>query len=526
MHSPREGLLDGSGTTGSGPEWGTESSWSLGDLSLSQTLPKKGLNPLRWLRFIFWPRTSPESSNKPLRPTAYLDGLRGFAAFLVYIHHHQLWAHPMNLRAAMENSFGWRDQYFFATFYGIRTFFTGGHLAVTTFYVISGYVLTAKPLALLQSGDYLKLGDNLASSFFRRWFRLYMPVIATTFLYVTSWHVFGVWNQVAEPKATIGAEWANWFVELKTFSFLFKEGPLWPSYNGHLWSIPVEMRGSIIVYIFCLALSRSTTKARLLCMILMIIYFLYIVDGFYGALFISGMLQCDLDLLYARSAEGVGYFPGFLRRLERHKTVICYSMLLLATYFASVPSFIDEMKVFRENPGWYYLSYLVPNAMKSPKWFFLFLSSSIIVACSSRIWWMKRFFETRFCQYLGRISFSLYLVHGPILCTLGDRLYNAVGWLTIWDDKPRKILGPWIDAYPLPKVGPLGLEVSFLACQLILLPFTFWLADLTTRLIDEPSVRLASWMYKRTLGAGGGGGANGNGEPSRTEEGVPLMRIA
>src|ERR1700709_1616918 len=31
-------------------------------------------------------------SRKPLRRTAYLDGLRGFAAFMVYWGHHQLWA--------------------------------------------------------------------------------------------------------------------------------------------------------------------------------------------------------------------------------------------------------------------------------------------------------------------------------------------------------------------------------------------------------------------------------------------------
>src|SRR5690349_14371657 len=113
MHSRREGILDHShgdaGNNGS-------ANW-LVDGGLP--IPTKW-TPLRWLKHIFWPASSSDPS-KPLRPTAYLDGLRGFAAFLVYVQHHELWAHGLgNLQQAfaMENAFGWRGEFYFATFIG------------------------------------------------------------------------------------------------------------------------------------------------------------------------------------------------------------------------------------------------------------------------------------------------------------------------------------------------------------------------------------------------------------------------
>jgi peptidoglycan/LPS O-acetylase OafA/YrhL len=469
---------------------------------------------LRGLRHLLWPKSSSSDGPRQLRPTAYLDGLRGFAAFLVYIHHHELWAHTLHQSAIFESAWGNQGEFHFATFHGIRNFFVGGHMAVAVFFVISGYVLSMKPLSLVQAGEYLHLFDNLASALFRRWFRLFIPLIVTTLVYVTSWHVFGYWNAACEPKSTLGEELWNWYVEFKGFSFVFKESNSWVSYNPHLWSIPLEMRGSIIVYTACMALARATTKARLLCQLALIFYFLYIVDGYYGALFVSGMLQCDLDLL-ART-DGA-YFPRFLRRLEPYKTFIYYHLFFIAMYLAGVPAFKNDMEDFRQNPGWYWLSYLKPQAVFNIKWFYLFWAGNMIVACIPRIGWLKRFFESRFCQFLGRISFALYLVHGPILNSIGDRVYLAVGWTRAADDRLGPLAG-WQNIFPLPKTGPMGLEIAFLVPNLLLLPLTLWVADLVTRAVDEPAVKFAAWLYRRMLGGGA--------QESKPVELAPLMRVA
>jgi len=470
---------------------------------------------LRGLRQLLWPKSSASVPDEPkkLRPTAYLDGLRGFAALLVFIQHHEEWAHCFSI-PIFEGGFGYRGNYYFATFPWVRMLFTGGHAAVATFYIISGYVLTWKPLSLIHAGEHLKLFDSLASAFFRRWFRLYIPLIVTTFFWITSWHVFNYWNAACEPKATYREELWNWYNEMKNFSFLFKDGGMvWVTFNTHLWSIPLEMRGSMVVFISCITLARATTKARLLVELVLMFYFLYIVDGYYLALFLSGMMQCELDLL----AKKDGWFPGFLRRLEPRKTLLYYLGLFVALYIAGVPSEKAEVEYLREQPGWYYMSYLTPSAMYDHKWIYLFFSCNIIMAAIPRIGWLKRFFESRFCQFLGYVSFAFYLVHGPILASIGDRVYYAVGWTRPPNDRHEQV-AHWANLFPLPKKGPMGLEIAFLVPNLlVLLPFTLWVANIVTRMVDEPAVKFAAWLYKRVQGGG-------SQEPKPVEL-APLMRV-
>jgi peptidoglycan/LPS O-acetylase OafA/YrhL len=303
-----------------------------------------------------------------------------------------------------------------------------------------------------------------------------------------------------EVKETLGAELWNWYIEFKNFSSIFKEGWLSVSYNAHLWSIPLEMRGSIITFTACIALARATHKARLLCLLALVYYFIYVVDAYYCALFMAGMLQCDLDLLAKRDD---GYFPRWLRRLEPYKTFIFYHLFLIGMYLGGVPSYSKDINDLRASPGWYYLSYLKPQAVFDFKWFYLFLAGNMLVACVPRIAWQRRFFESRFCQFLGRVSFALYLVHGPILYTLGDRVFYAVGWLRPAGELHYAPIAHWGRVLPLPQTGPLGLEIAFLLPQIVLLPLTLWVADLVTRMVDEPAVRFAAWMYKRVQQDGG-----------------------
>ncbi|EXJ92749.1 hypothetical protein A1O3_01301 [Capronia epimyces CBS 606.96] len=430
-------------------------------------------------------------SPKPRR-TAYLDGVRGFAAFMVYWGHHQLWAHDaVKPDRILENAYGYDKQYYFACLPVLRMFFSGGHFAVTVFFVLSGYVLSAKPLSMIQAGDHMRLGENLASALFRRWLRLHIPVICTTFLYMTSWHAFG-YRADPQPRSTYREDLWNWYAEFKNFSFVFRTGgDPWFSYSFHAWSIPVEFRGSIVIYTTLMALSRCTRNARLWCQICLIFYFMYIVDGWFCSLFVSGMLLSDLDLLAADDN-----LPHVFSHLSQVKTPIFYALFILSLYLGGVPSYSSDINVLRESPGWYYLSFLKPQAVYDYKWFYLFCAANFVVVSIPHISWLKAFFETRFNQYLGRVSFAFYLVHGPILWSLGDRVYAAAGWSR---ESHIMTIPGWMNLLPIPKIGPFGLELSFLLPHLILLPVTLWLAELVTKLIDEPTVDFSQWLYRKTL---------------------------
>ena len=428
---------------------------------------------------------------KQIGRTSYLDGLRGFAAFLVYWGHHHLWAREsLGPEKIFENGFGYDNQHYLVTLPGLRLFFSGGHFAVTVFFVISGYVLSAKPLALIQAGDHLKLGDNLASALFRRWLRLHIPVICTTFIYMTSFHAFGL-RGWPDPQANYRDELWKWYTEFKNFSFVFRTGgEPWFSYNFHVWSIPTEFRGSIAIYTALLAFSRCSQKARLWCEVGLIYYFMYICDGAHISMFIAGMFLCDLDLLLSTDSIRA---PA---QLKRYSSLIFHCLLAVSIYLGGSPSEKADVNVLRETPGWYYLSYLKPQAVFDYKWFYLFWASTLLVASIPRIGWLKKFFEMRFNQYMGKISFAFYLVHGPVLWTLGTKLYAATGWAR--ESNAINSTG-WFNSFALPKAGPVGLDLAFWVPQLVLLPVTLWLAEIATKLFDEPSVKFAQWLYRKSM---------------------------
>lgn len=474
----------------------SSSEWSLSKTYSSYWKPaqtgskiKQALNSVQ--NFI---RARSKTPLENLRPTAYLDGLRGFAALLVYIHHHQLWAHGIiDQDGLFENAFGYGGKYYFATFHGIRHFFAGGHYAVSTFFVISGYVLSLKPMSLIQAGEYIQLGDVLASSFFRRWIRLFLPLILTMIIYITYLHIFGVWVRIMTKQKCWYDEMWVFYYEFKNFSFVFKEGgEPWLSYNKHLWSIPIEFKGSVVVFTAQMAFSRCSKNARLWCELGLIFYFMYISDGSFYAMFMSGMLLCDLDLLASK-----GDLPRWMARLEPVKEFIFYHLLVFSLFLGGVPSENRNLEQLAKNRGFYYLSWFKPQAVFDYKWFYLFYAAVFLVASIPRIFWLKSFFETRFCQYLGHISFALYLVHGPVLWVVGERLYMAAGW---HNDDMMKSIPHWANKLPLSTSGPKGFEMAFLIPQLILVPLTFGLAHVITRFIDMPSVKFAAWFYRKALG--------------------------
>jgi peptidoglycan/LPS O-acetylase OafA/YrhL len=438
----------------------------------------------------------PRNETKQLRKTAYLDGLRGFSALLVYLQHHVIWSHPaFKGHFILENAFGWHGNYYFATLPVIRIFFTGGNSAVAIFYLISGYVLSVTALNAIHSLEPARLADYLGSALFRRWARLFLPVLATTFVWMTSWHLLGIKsnNSIAKkPAATYTVELWEFYRSFKSYSFIFSEF-FWNEYNDHLWSIPLEFRGSVFVWITLLSFARSPPHIRLCLDVGLIFYLTCIVDGWYCACFMVGLLLCELDMLAEKTR-----LPGLFSRLKT-RSWMYWVMMLIAMYLAGVTSIqhyadpkadLEELRT--TSPGWYYLSFLVPGAFSDYRWFYRIISGTLIMIAVPRIPLLKRFFESRFCQYLGKVSYALYLVHGPVLWSLGDRIYAAVGRT---EERHLTDIPKWMDLFPLPGWGPLGLEVNYLIPQLILLPLTLWIASIVTKTVDDPSVKLAKRIF-------------------------------
>jgi peptidoglycan/LPS O-acetylase OafA/YrhL len=120
-----------------------------------------------------YPSDEPKSGP---RPTAWLDGMRGVAAFLVFLYHLSYSTHDVYT--------GWsKGHYELLRLPFIKSFYNGPAM-VSLFFVLSGYALSYKPVKQMRNGEYDALFSGLSSSVFRRAIRLYLPCVASTLMIV------------------------------------------------------------------------------------------------------------------------------------------------------------------------------------------------------------------------------------------------------------------------------------------------------------------------------------------------------
>jgi len=349
-----------------------------------------------------------------LGSTAWLDGLRGCAAFSVCLVHLTVYTH-----AGLEQCYGSElpgDQKTLNTspivLPFIRLPFLGGHFAVMLFFTISGYVVPRRMLQCLHEGhrdDFLAAAQ---SSVIRRPVRLYLPVVLSTFLLASAWHILGIQTPWPEHQGNIVAELWNWIKEMLVFLYFFRVGLLYTNYNFHTWTIPVEFRGSMFLVVWLFALHTIKTRTRVLLTLGMTLYLALGTPGAWYASFFAGMLMSELDLVASEtSCSAVGFpWDGFnkwfkSRRLLR--TFTLDAMLIFGFYLGSEPSsdFLTKEQVLGSCRGWKTLSQLIPDAYSDKfshhRWFWLFWGSWITLYATKEIDWMRWALETRPAQCKG-----------------------------------------------------------------------------------------------------------------------------
>jgi peptidoglycan/LPS O-acetylase OafA/YrhL len=394
--------------------------------------------------------------------TSALDGLRGVAALFVFFFHILF-----SYTDFHEYGFGQSpEQMRLIQLPCIRLMYSG-HAMVIIFFVVGGYVFSLKPLKLIHSGQSTAFLNALVSSVFRRAIRLYVPAIIATFMTMMTLYL-GLWEYqrqfITQDRSIIwyadnhikqaDSLWAHltdWLHQTKLLTNVFtyyNEGflfPYYPHYDPHLWTIPIEYRSSMLLAMCLLSFSQCRPVARL-SLSLAAILFCIIWDRWEIVCFLSGSMLCEIDM--ASNALGnppsdvdeepkpESYLLPQYERMSfasssRRLSNICVSLkcstklpflfFILALYLLSAPPL--EMAT---TPGYTWISYLVPATYTDPKRFPHTIGTLILVATLTRSPFLRRPFETALAQYLGKISFSLYIVHGPLIHIIG---YRVTPWI-------------------------------------------------------------------------------------------------
>ncbi|KAG9566440.1 hypothetical protein KCU71_g1247, partial [Aureobasidium melanogenum] len=430
---------------------------------------------------------------RPLHPTAWLDGMRGVAAFCVFMDHLAYSNHDTYTAYGYESS-----NYEWFKLPLLRFLYTGAS-QVAIFFVVSGYALSYKPVKQMRNGEREGLLTTLSSSVFRRAIRLYLPCVASTFL-VILWVRLGLYEMTRDFASndklltgrrehhpwryeTLWKQLGVWAVKMwsffNPFDFNMKIGDGALDIDGHLWTIPVEFRASLVLYLSQLGLSRLRPTLRIPILIGLILY-VHQINRWELLLFFSGFLLCELDLRRRSFASTTSSplspmspTPSVLSKTtvtSKLRSTIYYMTFILGLYFGSQPA-----RDLEHAPGWQTLSTIIPSHINPRDRYFPNLGAILLIWSTSCHQPLQSIFTHPIVQYLGKISYPLYLMHGAVIHTLG---YGIMDFM--WGSLGRDTV--------------LRKEIGFGVTAVWVVVVTVWMADLFMRAVDTPTVRFAKWL--------------------------------
>ncbi len=376
----------------------------------------------------------PVPSSQSTRRLPALDGLRGLAA-LVVVFHHCLLVSPRLSHAYLVVHRGPIDFSWWLTYSPLHLFWMGGE-AVLVFFVLSGFVL-AFPAASGRFGGWKRYYPQ-------RLLRLYLPVAAAV---AFAFAVVPIVRRGPDPRTSdwLGGHFSHFTLhDAAHDAFLLRGGD---SLDGPLWSLQWEMLFSLALPLYFLVLLRdrhlSATKAGVLLLIICISSRGPAAAPL-GVPFRAAMLYMPIFGLGVLMAQRWSAIQAWGHRFEASKVVrvacvVGFGILMFGYWAVSAFHGVTDT------------------------WLSVARAAQVVAACMLVAYFAATrggaaIGTARPVAWLGKRSFSLYLIHEPIVVTTAFALNGT--------HNPALVL-------------VIALPVSLLA------------ADVFYRLVEGPSHRLS-----------------------------------
>lgn len=299
-----------------------------------------------------------------------LDGIRGLAALFVVIHHCYLMSFAGYPAITGPAWAGWMIY---------------GHIAVVVFIVLSGFSLAVSPAR----HDW-QLGGGKRFAIRRAW-RILPPYwAALVFSLIVAWTLVPQPGE-AEPTAK----------SVAVFGLLVQDIFGSPSPNGAFWSIAVEAQLYIVFPLLLLMLR----KAHALMMLIAVSAVVVAIGVLSPMSSLVDKLQRLTPQFAALFAAGV-FAAGILAASERIRRLPWQWLSLLA-----VLPVIVAMVVM--GSVWTIGNYFWMDLALGPA-----IAMLLAAAATERPRWLVTLLNTRPMRSLGSFSYSLYLIHAPIVVAL------------------------------------------------------------------------------------------------------------
>ncbi|WP_250513764.1 acyltransferase [Caballeronia sp. INDeC2] len=367
-----------------------------------------------------------------------LEGLRGVAALIVFISHAAFGFYPFTQTGKAEHLRSGFDSWI----WNHAVHFTySGELAVSIFFVLSGYVLTRK---YIKSPDVSLLTQAAA----KRYIRLGLPV----FVAVLIGYILMAFDAVPATKGVLPQTFV-WSVYQRAVSLptalrdgvygalLFGDA----GYDYVLWTIQIEFYGSLMIFAFFAVfgpIRYNGIAALIVSLVLM------------KTVPIQGTL---LSLFFAGAYLNYDWITNAIKTVAIPMLLVG---LFIGGYDSSMPVYAGVAR---------FANYLQFGWGIKPYWplFFVGCGAVLIVASVLASPALQRALSTSPIAWLGRVSFGMYLVHTFVLASVGAAVF--------------RILEPHLPYWASAALSSgLALAVALLT------------AEIFTRFVDLPATRLAN----------------------------------
>lgn len=311
-----------------------------------------------------------------------------------------------------------------------------GSLAVYIFWFMSGYVIS---IPLFKNPDH----QIVLNAFVKRYFRLALPALASVLIAYVLLKLNAMHHlQVDAFLNHANENWIALFYNFEPDLLLAVKGALWDAffdyheasaYNASLWTMNQELYGSFLCY-FLFATFRQHPKRFLV--YASVGCFLFALNHFALVTFLAGFILCDMD--YNQHV-----LSDIKHKLESYffsKWYLVWPALLGMLYFAGKKIHVDLRDAF---------------------------SSIVLVYILINYHPFKKFFEHKLCVWFGKLSFSVYLLHLPIISSFSSYLFLQLPY-------------------------NMGTKAALTAA--ISIPFILVVSVLFNRLVDQKSIQFSHYL--------------------------------
>ncbi|HEU5048547.1 MAG TPA: acyltransferase [Rickettsiales bacterium] len=317
-----------------------------------------------------------------------LDCVRGVAALIVVLNHFY------NVIPALPEH-NWLCDYT-PVYYLIA-----GRMSVIVFFVLSGFVL-ALPYLSPQPPGYV----NYIT---RRFCRIYLPFAVAIALAYTLWHAVAATYPEFAPK---GDDWSHPVSKGSLLAHFLMTGTAGGNdLNPPIWSLIIEMRISIIFPLLMLLVRYARGYAVLLACCF----------GFAAAKVFS-YLDGGHNFYMAESAAGAVFLTLYYVQFFVLGITLAVYKDQLQALLRSLPRFAHVLAILLilfVPRAWIDIHYTIAEAWRGV------VAAYIILSCLTFAT-PQRWLSIAPARWLGKVSYSLYLIHLPVLLTILYGLHESL----------------------------------------------------------------------------------------------------